>query len=602
MLDTAAAMISLSDNTATDMLINLVGRPALEAALTQTGMADPALDRPFLTTREIFTLKLRQWPTLAERYLAADQAGRRALLASTVDRAPLPAVAAAGSWIAPRAVTSLEYFASASDLCRVYASLAAMARRPGLAPIGQVLSLNDDGLQLDPAQWKTTWFKGGSEPGVLTLTFMATTRTGHSYVVTVLAEDPSQPINQTTAIPVILWTVKEAFTLAARRLVRLSPDRRLTPAGVGVVSRLPGPRLPPRAGSQGRRGRPPARPCSRGAGRFDDGIADRADRGKVRGVKNEEGQLHHIAEAGTGRCRQRRRSSKTCCAWDGGISRAPSSLLAVEPGPNNQAARPGQKRPDRPVLHGPANGHRRSSDEAERRFTLRLSSRSVTDYHPGPPPGGCGGQAAAFPGRGGLPGGTCDVSGDYIGCVAVQAAAGAVIPHRRPRIRVRGGFLHIPQRDPGVQRGGDERVSERVGRDDFGDPGPAGSAPDDPSGAVPVQPPPVRGRITGPSVRSPMARSIARAVRGASGIVTTLPPLRVMVRVRCPRGSSAPSPWSVVTFRHSVSWHPATEPPQNRWRTTTTTATLPEAVRENEEVVPVNISRWVLPSGATVGR
>jgi len=135
-LDAAAAMISLSDNTATDMLINLLGRPAIEAALTRTGMADPALDRPFLTTREIFTLKLRHWPALAERYLAADQAGRRALLASTVDRAPLPAVAAAGSWIAPRAVTSLEYFASADDLCRAYASLAALARRPGLAPIG----------------------------------------------------------------------------------------------------------------------------------------------------------------------------------------------------------------------------------------------------------------------------------------------------------------------------------------------------------------------------------------------------------------------------------------------------------------------------------
>ena len=216
-LDTAAAMTSPSDNTATDMLINLLGRPAVEAALTRTGMADPALDRPFLTTREIFTLKLRQWPALAQRYLAADEAGRRALLASTVDRAPLPAVAAAADWIAPRAVTSLEYFASASDLCRVYASLAALARQPGLAPIGQVLSLNDDGLQLDPVQWRTTWFKGGSEPGVLTLAFMATTRTGHSYVVTVLAEDPSQPINQATAIPAILSAVKAAFTLAARR-------------------------------------------------------------------------------------------------------------------------------------------------------------------------------------------------------------------------------------------------------------------------------------------------------------------------------------------------------------------------------------------------
>jgi hypothetical protein len=46
---------------------------------------------------------------------------------------------------------------------------------------------------------------------------MATTRTGHSYVVTVLAEDPSQPINQVIAIPVILSAVYEAFTLAARR-------------------------------------------------------------------------------------------------------------------------------------------------------------------------------------------------------------------------------------------------------------------------------------------------------------------------------------------------------------------------------------------------
>ena len=31
--------------------------------------------------------------------------------------------------------------------------------------------------------------------------------------------------------------------------------------------------------------------------------------------------------------------------------------------------------------------------------------------------------------------------------------------------------------------------------------------------------------------------------------------------------------------------------------------TLPEAVRENEEVVPVNaVSTWVLPSRVTVGR
>ena len=215
-LDAAAAMTSLSDNTATDMLINLVGRSAVEDALTTTGMANPALDRPLMTTREIFVLKLRQWPALAERYISANEPSRRTLLASTVDRAPLPAVAAAGSWIAPRDINSLEYFASASDICRAYASLAALAGRPGLSPIGQVLSLNDDSLALDPAQWKTTWFKGGSEPGVLTMAYLATTRTGHSYVVTVLAEDPSQPIDETIAVPVMLSAIKGAFRLAAR--------------------------------------------------------------------------------------------------------------------------------------------------------------------------------------------------------------------------------------------------------------------------------------------------------------------------------------------------------------------------------------------------
>ena len=215
-LDSAAKMISLSDNTAADMLTGLVGRPAVEDALTATGMTSPALDRPFLTTREIYVLKLDHWPDLAQRYITANEPSRRALLASTVDRAPLPAVEEAGAWTTPREVDRLEYFASASDVCRVYTSLATLARQPALAPIGRVLSLNDDGLQLDPAQWKTTWFKGGSEPGVLTLAFLATTRSGQSYVVTVLAENKSQPIDQASAIPAILAAVKGAFTLAAK--------------------------------------------------------------------------------------------------------------------------------------------------------------------------------------------------------------------------------------------------------------------------------------------------------------------------------------------------------------------------------------------------
>jgi beta-lactamase family protein/uncharacterized protein len=214
-LDAAGKMISLSDNTAADMLISLLGRSSVEASLTTAGMASPAMNLPFLTTREIYVLKLHQWPTLAKRFIAADESGRRQLLTSVVDRAPLPTLAEAGAWTTPRDIDSLEYFGSASDLCRAYASLAALDRRPGLSPIGRVLSVNDDGLQLDPAQWKTTWFKGGSEPGALSLAYLATTRAGQSYAVTVLAEDPARPLGD-DAIPAIVSAVKGAFTLAAR--------------------------------------------------------------------------------------------------------------------------------------------------------------------------------------------------------------------------------------------------------------------------------------------------------------------------------------------------------------------------------------------------
>ncbi|AZQ39910.1 hypothetical protein EJ357_46270 [Streptomyces cyaneochromogenes] len=59
-------------------------------------------------------------------------------------------------------------------------------------------------------------------------------------------------------------------------------------------------------------------------------------------------------------------------------------------------------------------------------------------------------------------------------------------------------------------------------------------------------------------------------------------------------------PWPLAEWLRELRPRP---PRKTRWRTTATTATFPEAVRENEEVVPVNeVSTWVLPSGVTVGR
>ena len=59
---------------------------------------------------------------------------------------------------------------------------------------------------------------------------------------------------------------------------------------------------------------------------------------------------------------------------------------------------------------------------------------------------------------------------------------------------MRGRFLDVTERDPGVEGGGDEGVAKRVRSDMLGDPGAAGHPADDPGGAVPVQPLPSRPR------------------------------------------------------------------------------------------------------------
>src|SRR5690606_35675366 len=94
----AIRMISISENTATDMLIDLLGRDAVEAALADYSHGDPNVTLPLLTTRELTILKFGDAdPT--ERYVAATTAEQREILENEVaetDLPPLDAITADG--------------------------------------------------------------------------------------------------------------------------------------------------------------------------------------------------------------------------------------------------------------------------------------------------------------------------------------------------------------------------------------------------------------------------------------------------------------------------------------------------------------------------
>ncbi|MDR3752574.1 MAG: serine hydrolase [Terracidiphilus sp.] len=164
-------MISVSDNTAADAMLSIVGREEVEKFAPR--------NRPFLSTRETFALKAQGNEALLDRYREADEAHRRAMLGE-IDAQPVPSAAQFGE--APVA-PDVEWFFTGAELCGLIektASTEAMRINPGLAK---------------PTDWSQIAFKGGSEGGVLNLTTALTGKNGKHYCVTATWND-TKPVDQ----------------------------------------------------------------------------------------------------------------------------------------------------------------------------------------------------------------------------------------------------------------------------------------------------------------------------------------------------------------------------------------------------------------------
>ncbi|PWR22243.1 serine hydrolase [Zavarzinia compransoris] len=170
----AGLMIRISDNTATDALIRIVGRAALERLSPR--------NRPFLTTGELF--RLAAAAADREAYGRGDEAARRAVLAALAAQ-PLPEAGTIGQRITwPEA----EWFLSAEDICTLLGGLrAAPALRhtsePFLAALG----------------WPSLLYKGGSEPGVLNLSALGRSPAGRRVCAVITANGHGRQPDDTLA-------------------------------------------------------------------------------------------------------------------------------------------------------------------------------------------------------------------------------------------------------------------------------------------------------------------------------------------------------------------------------------------------------------------
>jgi beta-lactamase class A len=174
-------MISVSDNGATDLLLNALGRKKVEAMQRKLAIADPSLNRPFLSTMEFF--KLKAAAPLRDRWIGANERGRRAMLAE-VNRAPSTELAAlfrAGNPVAPDRV---EWFLSPLDLARTMDWLRRNTESGPAADARRILALNPGIPPQLAARYGYVGYKGGSEPGVMNMTLLLQSKAGGWRVLT----------------------------------------------------------------------------------------------------------------------------------------------------------------------------------------------------------------------------------------------------------------------------------------------------------------------------------------------------------------------------------------------------------------------------------
>lgn len=193
--EAAELMISISDNTAADHLIDLLGRETIERSQTEHGNSSAQLNLPFLDTREFAALKIGPASDLRDpQWIEGDEQTRRSILdqLAEISADDLPVA----EWVTPVDPDRVEWFATPADLCRLALSLIDLTEE--VPEIGEILEINP-GIPAAEGTWDRVWFKGGSEPG-LAAVWWVTEAGGRVFVTAGSVVDPDVAFDTTEAI------------------------------------------------------------------------------------------------------------------------------------------------------------------------------------------------------------------------------------------------------------------------------------------------------------------------------------------------------------------------------------------------------------------
>lgn len=182
----AARMISESDNTATDVIMDYIGRNKIEKSLEKLGHAKPKLLKPFLKTSEMF--KLKSSTQTAELYLNADIKERYRILDEELPKIPLNLYAVNHK---PFEINKIEWPASPEDIC----NLMDYFRKKNDDTAFGIMGINS-GLDAPKDKFDYAGYKGGSEPGVISMTWLLKTKKADWYCLSASWNDEKETLDE----------------------------------------------------------------------------------------------------------------------------------------------------------------------------------------------------------------------------------------------------------------------------------------------------------------------------------------------------------------------------------------------------------------------
>lgn len=199
----ATLMISISDNTAADQLLWTLTRERVEQRLRETGHAKPELNVPFLSTLEMFKLKGEPTHKAAAEYLALDTGKRHAYLSEKIAVVKLDETKPYQDG-KPSYIDRIEWFASVTDLCKAMNWLRRQTESGAAAPLRDILAINPgSGLNVSRERWQYIGFKGGSEPGVLNMTYLLQSTKGQWYAMSFSWNNPQAALDNDKLFPLV---------------------------------------------------------------------------------------------------------------------------------------------------------------------------------------------------------------------------------------------------------------------------------------------------------------------------------------------------------------------------------------------------------------